>query len=107
MTCNRCSDIHTAQLAGKQRESCTCNCHDKPQPELRFRNMGGTMTVPCNTPQWPQLKSCFTDEERRKSMGASHPPSSSFLVIALNFSASVMGNKTSPRLLHILFLPVS
>ena len=29
MSCERCKDIHKAQVEGKTQRSCGCNCHDK------------------------------------------------------------------------------
>ncbi len=41
MSCDRCHDIHTAQLSGKTSDACKCSCHtdfsksvSKPKPWL-------------------------------------------------------------------------
>ena len=40
MSCDRCSDIHKAQLEGKQNKECPCTCHNNYTGTLT----GGTFT---------------------------------------------------------------
>ena len=30
MTCDKCENVHAAQLAGVTSDPCGCECHDKP-----------------------------------------------------------------------------
>lgn len=50
MSCDRCTDIHTAQKEGKCQKSCECNCHDKSNDSvLRFDGGGWCTSTCCNS----------------------------------------------------------
>jgi len=50
VSCDRCEDIHTAQLTGTTDKSCSCNCHTN----LGNCTCGNTLasTAPCPIHGW-------------------------------------------------------
>lgn len=44
MTCDRCTDIHTAQREGKTQQECGCSCHYNYTTGGTFTLTGGNAT---------------------------------------------------------------
>ncbi len=52
--CGKCADIHNAQLDGKNKEPCSCDCHVKVTPDIPYVPYYPPCPCPCPYPQYPQ-----------------------------------------------------
>jgi len=45
MSCDRCKDIHKAQIEGRTQRACGCSCHDKFYSTGTDTGTSGTLSV--------------------------------------------------------------